>query len=75
MHDRILGMLFNRAKRNHADRFQQSGKAINDKLRLYFRIGRALLEAKQNGGDPFEAIFQKCDVESFLPYRPTAFCV
>lgn len=56
MHDRILGMLFNRAKQNHADRFQQSGKAINDKLRLYFRIGRALLEAKQNGGDPFEAI-------------------
>ncbi|WNC12131.1 hypothetical protein [Brevibacillus brevis] len=34
MHDRILGMLFKRAKRDHADRFQQSGKAINDKLRL-----------------------------------------
>lgn len=63
MHDRILGMLFNRAKRHHADRFQQSGKAINDKLRLYFRIGRALLEAKQSGGDPFVAI------ESILPWQ------
>jgi TnpA family transposase len=63
MHDRMLGMLFNRAKRHHADRFQQSGKAINDKLRLYFRIGRALLEAKQSGGDPFTAI------ESILPWQ------
>lgn len=63
MHDRILGMLFNRAKRRHAERFQQSGKAINDKLRLYSRIGRALLEAKQTGSDPFAAI------ESVLPWE------
>ena len=44
--------MFSKAKRNHADRFQQSGKAINDKVRLYSRIGRALLDAKQSGGDP-----------------------
>lgn len=62
MHDRMLGMLFNRAKRHHSDRFQQSGKAINDKLRLYSRIGRALVEAKQSGSDPFKAI------ESILPW-------
>ncbi|QCT02825.1 transposase [Paenibacillus algicola] len=35
----------------------------NDKLRLYFSIGRALLEAKQSGGDPFAAI------ESILPWQ------
>lgn len=63
MHDRMLGMLFNRAKRHHSDRFQQSGKTINDKLRLYSRIGRALVEAKQNGSDPFVAI------ESILPWE------
>lgn len=63
MHDRMLGTLFNRAKRNHADRFQQSGKAINDKVRLYFRIGQALLQAKTNGSDPFEAI------ESVMPWQ------
>ena len=55
--------MFNRAKRRHADRFQQSGKAINDKVRLYSRIGRALLEAKQTGGDPFAAI------ETILPWE------
>ncbi|VVE10856.1 hypothetical protein PHO31112_02619 [Pandoraea horticolens] len=51
-----------RARRNHADRFQQSGKAINAKVRLYSRIGRALLEAEQSGGDPFAAI------ESIIPW-------
>ena len=56
LHDRFMGTLFSKAKRNHGDRFHQSGKAINDKVRLYSRIGRALLNAKQSGGDPFEAI-------------------
>jgi len=62
LHDRFMGTLFSRAKRNHADRFQESGKAINDKVRLYSRIGRALLDAKQSGGDPFAAI------EAIIPW-------
>ena len=56
LHDRIIGALFNRAKRSHEQQFQQSGKAINEKVRLYWRIGHALLEAKQAGTDPFAAI-------------------
>jgi TnpA family transposase len=56
LHDRIIGAVFNRAKRNHEQQFQQSGKAINEKVRLYWRIGHALLEAKQAGADPFAAI-------------------
>lgn len=56
LHDRFMGSLLSKAKRNHADRFQQSGKAINHKVQLYSRIGRALLEAKQSGCDPFAAI-------------------
>jgi TnpA family transposase len=56
LHDRIVGTLFNRAKRNHEQKFQESGKSINDKVSLYGRIGRALIEAKQSGGDPFVAI-------------------
>ncbi len=63
LHDRFIGTLFSKAKRNHADRFQQSGKAINDKVRLYSRIGRALLDAKQLGGDPFAAI------EAIIPWE------
>ena len=62
-HDRFLGTLFSRARRDHAERFQQSGKAINDKVRLYSRIGRALLDAKQSGGDPFAAI------EAIIPWE------
>lgn len=56
LHDRFMGSLFSKAKHNHADRFQESGKAINAKVRLYSRIGRTLLEAKQSGSDPFAAI-------------------
>ncbi|MBU0638618.1 MAG: Tn3 family transposase, partial [Planctomycetes bacterium] len=63
LHDRFMGTLFSKAKRNHADRFQQSGKAINDKVRLYSRIGRALLDAKQSGRDPFAAI------EAIIPWE------
>jgi TnpA family transposase len=56
LHDRIMGKLFAAAKNKHQQQFQASGKAINDKVRLYGRIGRALLDAKQNGSDPFVAI-------------------
>lgn len=52
LHDRIIGKLFNAAKHKHADQFQASGKAINDKVRLYGRIGLALIEAKKSGAGP-----------------------
>ena len=63
LHDRIIGKLFNAAKKKHQQQFQASGKAINDKVRLYGRVGQALLEAKQSGGDPFAAI------ESIIPWE------
>ncbi|MEO3358588.1 Tn3 family transposase [Acinetobacter haemolyticus] len=56
LHDRIIGKLFAIAKNKHQQQFQSSGKAINDKVRLYGLIGKALLDAKQNGSDPFAAI-------------------
>lgn len=56
LHDRIIGKLFNAAKHKHQEQFQASGKSINEKVRLYGRIGQALLEAKQSGRDPFAAI-------------------
>jgi TnpA family transposase len=56
LHDRILGKLFNVAKNKHQKQFQASGKAINDKVRLYGQIGQALLDGKQTGSDPFAAI-------------------
>jgi hypothetical protein len=63
LHDRMIGALFNRAKLRHAEELQQSGKAIHDKVRLYWRIGEALLETKQSGVDPFGAI------EAIIPWE------
>lgn len=56
LHDRIIGKIFNRAKHNHEQQFQKSGKAINEKIRLFWRVGKALVKAKQIKSDPFEAI-------------------
>lgn len=63
LHDRILGRIFNSAKQRHQQQFQEAGKAINDKVRLYSKIGRALLEARQSGMDAFAAI------ESVIPWE------
>jgi len=63
LHDWIIGKLFAAAKNKHQQQFQASGKAINDKVRLYGRIGQALLEAKQSGGDAFAAI------EAVMPWE------
>jgi len=66
LHDRIIGKLFNAAKHKHEQQFQASGKAINDKVRLYGRIGQALVEAKQTGSDPFAAIESVVPWETFM---------
>jgi Domain of unknown function (DUF4158) len=63
LHDRMIGALFNCAKRRHAEEFQQSGEAIHEKVRLYWRIGEALLQARQSGIDPFPAI------EAIIPWE------
>jgi TnpA family transposase len=56
LHDRILVKLFSTAKNKYQQQFQKQGKAINDKIRLYSKIGHALMEAKQSGRDPYAAI-------------------
>jgi hypothetical protein len=48
LHDRIVDKLVDAAKNKHQEQFQASGKAINDKIRLYGKVGQALLEAKQS---------------------------
>ncbi len=56
LHDRIVGTLFSRAKHLHQQQFHQSGKEINNKVVLYWRIGKVLLAAKETGEDAFSAI-------------------
>ena len=62
-HDRFMGALFSQAKRLQAERFQGSGQAINETVQLYWRIGRALLDAREAGRDPFAAI------EAIIPWE------
>ena len=63
LHDRIVGKVFNAAKNKHQQQFQASGKAINQQVRLFGRIGQALLTARTTGTSPFAAI------ESVLPWE------
>ena len=81
LHDRILVKLFSGAKHKHQQQFQKQGKAINDKVRLYSKIGQALLEAKEAGSDPYAAIeavipwdeFTESVSEAELLARPEGF--
>lgn len=66
LHDRILGKVFNTAKNKHQQQFQLSGKSINAKMRFHGRIGQILLEARENGNDPFAAIDSIIPWEEFI---------
>ena len=63
LHDRIMIKLFSAAKNKHQQEFQKQGQEFNDKVRLYSKVGRALVEAKKSGADPYAAI------EAVLPWN------
>lgn len=63
MHDRIMGKLFARAKRKHEEAFLESAQTINEKIRIFAKVGQALLDARRTGEDPFAAI------EAVLPWK------
>jgi len=65
MHDRFMGRLFSSAKRKHAEAFQQQAKAINQKIRQYAKVGRALIEARKTETDPYVAIEAVMSWEAF----------
>lgn len=65
LNDRIIGNIFNEARKKHQRQFQYSGKTINQQMILYGKIGQALLGAKQNGTDAFEAIESVLSWENF----------
>jgi TnpA family transposase len=56
MFEHLVGKLFSKSERAHAHEFHTSGKAINEKVRLYAKIGKALIEARSSGADAFAAI-------------------
>lgn len=59
MHDQMIGRLFNRSERRQQKGFQQNAKAINDKVRLYAEVGKALIaayKAKTDLGKALESV-------------------
>jgi len=62
LHDRLIGQYHSQTKQTHADQFQQSGRAINEKVRLYASVGAALITAREAAVDPYQAI------EAILPW-------
>jgi hypothetical protein len=56
LHDRLIGSFFTKSKNKYERSFAEQGKAINDKVRLYAKVGAALVAAREQGRDPFAAI-------------------
>jgi endo-alpha-1,4-polygalactosaminidase (GH114 family) len=54
--DRLVGAMFSKAKGRHARAFQAIARAINEKVRLYARIGAALIAAREAQQDAYGAI-------------------
>ena len=54
--ERLVGTMFSKAETRHARAFQADGRAINEKVRLYARVGAALIAARETEQDPFAAI-------------------
>ncbi|EOQ01285.1 DUF4158 domain-containing protein, partial [Bacillus cereus] len=51
MSEKLIGRIFNRGEKIHKESFQKDGKAINEKVRLYAMVGKALIEAKEENLD------------------------
>lgn len=58
----LMGM----GEKKHKEHFQKDGKAINEKVRLYAKVGKALIEAKELEQDPFESLQSIISWEQFV---------
>ena len=65
MFDRLIGAMFRKAEGRHARAFQGDARAINEKVRLYARIGAALIAAHETKQDAFGAIASVIPWERF----------
>lgn len=66
MHDRMIGSLMNKAEKMRDEGFRKHGKAINEKVGLYAKLGNALINAKENGEDPYEVLEEMMGWERFV---------
>lgn len=63
LHDRLIGTFFSKARSKHDRELAADGRAVNEKVRLYAKVGKALSASKEEKSDPFAAI------EAILPWE------
>lgn len=66
VHDKLIGRLFNRGEHTHKEQFQRDGKVINEKVRLYAEVGKALISARESEQDPYELLQSIITWEKFV---------
>ena len=67
--DRLVGAMFRKAEGRHARAFQADARAINEKVRLYARVGAALIAARDGKQDAYGAIAAVIPWERFRTTR------
>ncbi len=66
MHDKLMGLQMKKGERKQTEHLQKSRKAINEKVRLYARVGKALITAKKETQDAYQAIEAVITWERFI---------
>lgn len=66
MHDRLVGEMLGKSEKVRDENFRKRGKAINEKVGLYAAVGKALIEARQTGEDPYAVIEETVGWERFV---------
>jgi hypothetical protein len=54
--DRLVGAMFRKVEGRHARAFQADARAINEKVRVFARVGAALVAGREQKQDGYEAI-------------------
>lgn len=67
--DRLVGAMFRKAEGRHARAFQADARAINDKVRVFARVGAALVAGREQKQDGYEAIVALMSWEKFCADR------
>lgn len=56
IHEKQINMLMSKGRRKHEEIQRENGKSLNEKLIHYIGIGEALINARNEGRDPIEAV-------------------
>ena len=66
MHDRLVGEMLGKGEKARDENFRKRGKAINEKVGLYAAVGKALINARETGEDPYAVIEEAVGWERFV---------